>query len=258
MNDLLAGRRALVTGAGRNIGTSLALEMGAQGAEILFTEIDAQRIRRLDHALRAKSVPCRGFLSDVTVEQDVDRLVTSLRRDGAEVDILVNNVGIDPTSTGESWRNTFHDMEKMFGTNVFGPLALTHRVAESMIRRKTGGSILFITSIHQWIVRRGGVYSASKAALGMMIRELALDLAPHGIRVNGIAPGYVGVNDKGKTLPHAYTPLHRGSIEPRYIGRAAVYLASEYFSKRTTGTVVKIDAGLSLCNHLVDQGRRRS
>jgi NAD(P)-dependent dehydrogenase (short-subunit alcohol dehydrogenase family) len=121
-----------------------------------------------------------------------------------------------------------------------------------MINHKIGGSIIFITSIHQWTIRKLMSYSASKAALGMMIKELALELAPDQIRVNGIAPGWVMLDSQGNPLNSKHTPLYQCSIDPCYIGRAAVYLASDYFSYSTTGTVLKIDAGLSLYNHIVD------
>ena len=120
-----------------------------------------------------------------------------------------------------------------------------------MIQRETKGSILFITSIHQWAVARWPAYSSSKAALGMAIKELALDLAPHGIRVNGIAPGWVETDEYGELVHDPYTPLYHKTIDPCYIGRGAVFLASEYFSQHTTGSVLKIDGGLSLFNHRV-------
>jgi NAD(P)-dependent dehydrogenase (short-subunit alcohol dehydrogenase family) len=115
------------------------------------------------------------------------------------------------------------------------------------------GSIIFITSIHQWTIRRFLSYSSSKATLGMIVKELALELAPYSIRVNGIAPGHVEEDKNGNTITHKYTPLYKSSINPCYIGRAAVYLSSDFFSRFTTGTVLKVDAGLSLYNHLVDQ-----
>ena len=122
-----------------------------------------------------------------------------------------------------------------------------------MIDNNIDGAIIFITSIHQWTIRGEPSYTASKAALGMIVKELAIDMAPHRIRVNGIAPGWVAENEQGLPLIHRYVPLHNCSINPRYIGRAAVYLASDYFSEFTTGTVLKIDAGLSLYNHYVDR-----
>lgn len=102
-----------------------------------------------------------------------------------------------------------------------------------------------MTSIHQWVPNGDPAYSASKAALGTVIRELALELAPHGIRVNGIAPGYVNEDEEGRPVPHPDTPLGGVSVAPRYIGRAAVYLCADHFSRHTTGTVIKVDGGLS-------------
>ncbi len=87
----------------------------------------------------------------------------------------------------------------------------------------------------------------------MIIQELAVDLAPYGIRVNGIAPAWVAEDEQGNPLSQEYHLLHHCSINPRYIGRAAVYLASDYFSKFTTGTIIKIDAGASLYNYRVAQ-----
>ena len=87
----------------------------------------------------------------------------------------------------------------------------------------------------------------------MAIKELAIDLAPYNIRVNGIAPGWVEEDYKNQPKPHPYTPLRQSSINPRYIGRAAVYLAADYFSRFTTGTVLTIDAGLSLYSYRVHQ-----
>ena len=141
----------------------------------------------------------------------------------------------------------------LFDTNFFGPLDLTDRISRAVVRNGRGGSILFITSIHQWVVRRMPAYSASKAALGMVIRELALELAPHSIRVNGIAPGYVTRDKGGKPVPHRHTPLYGSSVDPSYIGKAAVFLASDTTSRFTTGSVLTVDAGLSLYSHLANQ-----
>ena len=119
-----------------------------------------------------------------------------------------------------------------------------------MVSNNIPGSILFITSIHQSVPSQWISYSSSKAALRMIIKELAMDLAKHGIRVNGIAPGWVAEDKHGNTRNFSYAPLYGSSINPCYIGRAAVYLSSEYFSKFTTGTVITVDAGLSLHSYL--------
>jgi hypothetical protein len=82
----------------------------------------------------------------------------------------------------------------------------------------------------------------------MTIQELALKLAPHGIRVNGIAPGWIKEQENGDLYHHKSSPLRQSTINPEYIGRAAVYLSADYFSYFTTGTILKIDNGFSLVN----------
>jgi NAD(P)-dependent dehydrogenase (short-subunit alcohol dehydrogenase family) len=247
---LLSGKNVLITGAGKNIGRSTALEMAAQGANVYYTDIEETALRKLDHELAGFQVSSRGFLSDISAVAGSDELYAFLERNGIAIDMLVNNVGIQhEDATGikkldlEEWHKTFH-------TNVFGPLYLTKLIAQMMTNNDTAGSILFITSIHDTVIRRIPSYSATKAALGMVVKELAMELAPHGIRVNGIAPGWVFEDEKGNTAACVHVPLHKSSINPAYIGRAAVYLSSDYFSKFTTGSTIKIDGGATLHNHL--------
>jgi NAD(P)-dependent dehydrogenase (short-subunit alcohol dehydrogenase family) len=252
MDNLLSGKNVLITGAGRNIGKSIAIEMAKEGANIFFTDIDKERCAQLKQELNGYPVVSKGFISDVSRAEDVDSLCNSLLQDRIKIDILVNNVGIH--FGGRTIKDLdLKEWNRVFDTNVFGPMYLTKRISKTMIDNHISGSIIFITSIHQWTIRRFLSYSASKATLGMIVKELALELAPYAIRVNGIAPGYIDEDKNGNPIPHKYTPLHKSSINPCYIGRAAVYLSSDFFSRFTTGTVLKIDAGLSLYNHLVDQ-----
>jgi len=223
--------------------------MARHGARILFTDIDPERCERLEAKLAAFPIVARGFRSDVSDPDEVDSLCERLLHDHLLPDILVNNVGIAlPT------RNLLEldesAMEQVFRTNVFGPLRLTRHLVGAMVDRHIQASVVFLTSIHQWEIERDVSYTASKAALGMVIKELAIDLAPYGIRVNGIAPAFVKEDEQGRSLPDPNAPLFQRSINPKYIGRAAVYLASDYFSLHTTGTVLKIDAGATANNHI--------
>jgi NAD(P)-dependent dehydrogenase (short-subunit alcohol dehydrogenase family) len=254
MDKLLLGKNVLITGAGRNIGKGIAIEMAKEGANIFFTDLDKKIVNDLQRELRQYPVESKGFLSDISKTEDNESLCRSLQEERITVDILVNNVGVHPSPDAGTMREpNSREWKEVFDTNVFGPTHLTELISQMMVPNNIQGSILFITSIHQWTVRRFASYSASKAALGMIIKELAVELAPYKIRVNGIAPGYVAEDGRGRAVSHRYTPLHSSSISPAYIGRAAVYLSADYFSKFTTGTVLKIDAGLSLYNHLLEQ-----
>jgi NAD(P)-dependent dehydrogenase (short-subunit alcohol dehydrogenase family) len=248
-NKLMAGKNVLITGAGKNIGRSIALEMALQGANIYFTDIDKELCQNLENELKQKDTNVRGFHMDCSDTNELDKLVAILKNEKLCIDVLVNNVGIQ--NEIKPFKNIdLKEWHKIFDTNVFGPGYLTKHIAQTMIENKIFGSIIFITSIHQWTVFGLGSYSASKAALGMLVKELAMEYAQNKIRVNGIAPGWAAEDDSGNPLYLESTPLYKSSINPRYVGRAAVYLASDYFSKCTTGSIIKIDSGLSLHNYL--------
>ena len=251
-NALLSGKNALITGAGKNIGRSIALEMARQGANIFFTDIDQERCIALEQELKEYDVKCKGFISDISKTEDSDALYNFLVQEKLGIDILVNNVGIQfyPDDIQNLDLTKWHEA---YNTNVFGPMHLTKHITRMMISSRIQGCILFVTSIHQSVPIKWICYSSSKAALGMIIKELSLDVASHGIRVNGIAPGWVLENEQGMPFDFKYAPLHKTSINPCYIGRAAVYLASDYFSKFTTGSVLTIDAGLSLFHYQMVQ-----
>ncbi|MFB2921624.1 SDR family NAD(P)-dependent oxidoreductase [Aerosakkonema funiforme] len=251
-NQLLAGKNVLITGAARNIGRSIAIEMAKQGANIFFTDIVEEECLNLEKELNGYKVKVKGFVSDISKPEDIDRLYSILDEHKIIIDILVNNVGIQFETIGIN-NLDLGEWQKTFQTNIFGPMYLTKLISKMMVSNSIQGSIIFMTSIHGKILIRWPSYSSSKAALGMIIKELAVEFAPYGIRVNGIAPGWVAEDDRGNPLNHEYNLLHKCSIDPCYIGRAAVYLASDYFSKFTTGTVLKIDGGATLYSYRVAQ-----
>jgi NAD(P)-dependent dehydrogenase (short-subunit alcohol dehydrogenase family) len=252
-NKLLDRKNVLLIGAGRNIGKSIALTMANQGANILFTDLLRKNIKQLEKELKnITGIKYQGLQSDISKTKDIDLLYKYLIEKDIAIDILVNNAGIQFEQIGIK-NFKIEECHKTFNTNVIGPTYLTKLISEMMIAKKIQGSIIFITSIHQFTLALWPSYSASKAALGQIVEELAIELAPHQIRVNAIAPGWVAEDGEGNTLPHPYTPLYQTSISPDYIGRAVLYLACDYFSKFTTGTTLKIDGGLSLYNHRVEE-----
>jgi NAD(P)-dependent dehydrogenase (short-subunit alcohol dehydrogenase family) len=251
-NALLSGKNALITGAARNIGRSIALEMARQGANVFFTDIDQEGCIKMEQELKEYRIKSKGFIFDISKTEDSDALYSFLVQEKIVIDILVHNVGIQlyPDDIQNLDLTEWH---KTFNTNVFGPMYLTKHITKMMISSDIQGCILFVTSIHQSVPIKCICYSSSKAALGMIVKELSLNVASSGIRVNGIAPGWILENEQGMPFDFKYAPLHRTSINPCYIGRAAVYLASDYFSKFTTGSVITIDAGLSLFHYQMVQ-----
>ena len=264
MEPLLNGKNVLITGAGRSIGRSIAIEMARAGANVFLTDIDENRCKQVEAELREYEGRYKAFVADVSAPQTTDKVLRELSNEAVEVDVLINNVGVHSSQmranrsllskalgrldSAKKAQSELQVLKQVFDTNVFGPVYLTKAVAKRMIRNEAGGSIIFVTSVHQWVVRGDSAYSSSKAALGMIINELALALWPHRIRVNGIAPGYVAEKEK----PHPWGDKYRRAVKPEHVGRAAVFLASNYFSEYITGSIIKVDAGLSLHNFLIE------
>ena len=245
LDDLLQ-KNVLITGAGQNIGRSISLEMAKQGANIYFTDIIEDRVKRLEEELGVYDVTSRGFVSDVSRNDHNYELISELLKDRISIDVLVNNVGIsDKDSDFSNFDPTLHD--KIIQTNVNGPLYLTHLVFDKMMKKRKKGSIIFISSIHQDHVRRYLSYATSKGAIRMAVKDLAVSLSPYNIKVNSISPGYT----EEERNEHKPTLLHQRSIDPAYIAKSVVFLASEECSKYTTGANLVVDGGLSLVNHLV-------
>lgn len=244
--EILKGSTALVTGAGRNIGQAIALEMARHGATVVGVDNDATRLAALEELLyRVAPGSHEGHQVDLSEIDAIDRLVDRLQAGGVEIDVLVNNVGVGDNVHRLADLDVEH-WQRQFQTNVFGPLHLTRGIVQPLVEGGRTGSVLFITSMHQDLPSRNPAYSTTKAALGMLVRELAIELSGAGIRVNGLAPGWTTGQVDHPAGHQGYVLLGGNPIPPRYIGRAAVYLSADFFSLYTTGTVLTIDAGLGL------------
>ena len=256
--SLMLGKTVLIVGAGPNIGRGIAREMVTAGANLILVDRDnqqcQQRLQELSSADSAGNETettgsgwLRSYTCDIRNQDQVETLCQALLEAGSQIDALIHTVGIQPESSlmesrMEQWRQTFD-------ANLLGPLYLIQQLLAETKQPHPLNSIVFVSSIHQWQTGGWAGYSTSKAALGMMIEELAVELAPRGIRVNGIAPGWVIEDEQGQPLHSRDSLLHQTSIPAIYIGRAAVHLCSDYFSEFTTGAVLKVDAGMSLVNH---------
>lgn len=249
LRKMLGSMTALVTGAGGVIGSAITRELLFHGATVYCTDIDGNALGQLESS-QLEPAPSGMFVADIADSKQIDNLVAWLDERDATVNVLVNNVGVGFRNEATQDESVDARFDRVFRTNLFGPLRLSTAITDRMVSRGQGGSIVFLSSIHQWTVHGEAAYSASKAAIGMVVNELAIDVAKHGIRVNGVAPGWVATDESGQTKRHDPTPLHGGSIPPAVIGRNVAYLASDYFSSHTTGALVTVDAGLSKTNYL--------
>ncbi len=240
---LLENRIVIITGAAKGIGRGIAIEMAREGAQVVLADIDvegSQTTRELvqEFGREALIVP-----TDVKSEEQNDRLVDDTLKHFGKIDILVNNAGIN---VGGSFLEITREAAiGVLKTNLLGPFFLTQRVAREMIQRKKGGCILFTSSIHGQIPQLHPAYTTSKAAIDMFVRDTALELAEHGIRVNAVAPGAIAIREETDRM-FPLVPLGcRGT--PTDIAYAMVFLASARASYITGQTIV-VDGGLSLAH----------
>ena len=246
-----AGRVAVVTGGSSGIGLATARLLAAEGAAVVICGRDPQRLERARAELavpgaRVLAVPC-----DVSREKDVDRLFAEALRAFGAVDVCVCNAGIE---TDEDY--AFVDLpaavfDENVAVNVRGVFLTAQRAARLM--RAGGGAIVMIGSSSGIVVDGkdpSPTYNATKAAVHMFARSLAVELAPHGIRVNAVAPGWIATGmteeDDAETVAAALEkiPLRRYGT-PEEIAEAIAFVAGDGASYITGATIV-VDGGETL------------
>ena len=246
----LRDKVAVVTGSTKGIGKAIAKELAAHGAKVAITSRKANVCDAVTQEIRnsggeATAIPC-----NISHKDQLELLVTETRKAYGQIDILVCNAAVNP-HFGSALEIPDSAFEKVMDVNIKSNHWLIQMVAPEMMERNDG-AIIIVSSIGGL---RGsetlGAYCISKAADMQMVRNLAMELGPHNIRVNCIAPGLVKT-DFARAIwenpdRHDYrkdkTPLRRLG-EPRNIAGIAVYMASEA-GAWTTGQTVVIDGGVT-------------
>lgn len=245
-NRSLAGKCALITGAGRRIGAAIALELHAAGAAVAIhhrhSAIDASELAAQLNASRSGSAAT--FEADLNVSGSPERLVHEVLGWCDGIDVLVNNASaFYPTPMGSI---TEEDWDKLMGSNLKAPLFLSQAAWQTL--RARSGCIINIVDIHsQRPLRNHSVYGSAKAGLAMLTRSLAKDMAPD-VRVNGISPGAImwpenDMKEDTKDSIIAQIPLGR-SGDPGDIAECVLFLARD--AAYVTGQVLAVDGGRSL------------
>jgi gluconate 5-dehydrogenase len=241
----LTGKLALVTGSSAGIGRGIARALGQAGASLVLNGRDAVRLAAAANGLRAEGLTIHEKGFDVTDRGAVVAAVDAIERDVGPIDILVNNAGIQRRGPLEDYdAATWHELMR---TNLDSVFFVGQAVARKMIPRRRG-RIINICSVQSELGRPGiAPYTASKGAVKMLTKGMAIDWGGHGLNVNGIGPGYFATelnealvkDEKFSGWLIDRTPSGRwGEIEE--LGGAAIFLASEA-STFVNGHVLYVD-----------------
>jgi gluconate 5-dehydrogenase len=245
----LQGRLALVTGSTAGIGYALARGLGRAGARIVLNARDRGRLDRAAAALAAEGLSVDTALFDVTEGDAVRAGVERVEHEVGPLDILVNNAGMQLRMPLEAFPEA--DWHRMVRTNLDSIFLVSQAVALHMIPRRRG-AIVNVCSVQSELGRPGiAPYAATKGAAKMLTKGMAIDWGRHGIRVNGLGPGYfrTPLNEAiaadaafGAWLENR-TPLGRWGEVDELVG-ATVFLASDAASF-VTGHVLYVDGGVT-------------
>ena len=244
---LLQGKIAIITGANRGIGKSIAQSFIAQGATVAFTYRSSEEMAiELEKELTAKGGIAKGFKSDASKMEDAESLVKNVLEAFGTIDIVVNNAGI--TDDTLLMRMSEDQWDRVINVNLKSCFNLTKSVLRTMLKARSG-SIINISSVVGVQGNAGQAnYSASKAGILGLTKSVALELGSRNIRCNAIAPGFIETKMTAKLDQDTVEgwrkeiPLKRGGT-PEDVANACVFLASD-MSSYITGQTLNVCGGM--------------
>ena len=255
----LIGQKALVTGANSGIGRAVAIALGQAGADVVVNYVAGEdRAQEAVRAIEQHGVKAYAHLADVSDETQVQDMFSTMTQRLGTIDILVNNAGLQRDASFQEM--TLKQWNTVISVNLTGQFLCARAAIVEFLRRgvrpevsSSAGKIICMSSVHQEIPWAGHCnYAASKGGIMMLMKSMAQEFAPHGIRVNSIAPGAIRtpINTAAWKTKEAYDALmrlvpDRRIGEPDDIAKAAVWLASDQ-SDYVVGATLFVDGGMTL------------
>jgi len=250
----LNGKTALVTGAAYGIGFAIASALAKAGAAIVFNDLNQELVDKGLTAYRETGISAKGYVCDVTNEEQVNAMVAQIEKEAGVIDILVNNAGI--IKRIPMVEMSVADFRQVIDVDLNGPFIMAKAVIPAMIK-KGGGKIINICSMMSELGRETvSAYAAAKGGLKMLTRNIASEYGSYNIQCNGIGPGYIATpqtaplrEKKADGSPHPFdsfiiakTPAARWGT-PEDLAGPAVFLASNA-SDFVNGHILYVDGGI--------------
>lgn len=247
----LTGKKALIIGGGQGMGESSALLLARAGCDVALIDMVADRADRVGHAVAAVGRSAFTVVGDVLDDHQVPRMVAEAEAKLGGLDVMVSIVGA--AAWGSLLETTAEIWDQQMRLNLRYFFLAAREVAQSLIRRGQGGAIVGVASVDgQRASPMRGAYGAAKAGLISLVQTMAIEWAPHRIRVNAVAPGHIVTprlfDTPQRAEAYAASPLPmraRGTTDD--IGNAALFLASD-MARYITGTTLDVDGGLLAAN----------
>ena len=247
----LDGKVALVTGGGRGIGKSIALEFAKAGAKVIVN-YSRSREEAEETVAEIEKLGSRGVAiqADVSKVNEIKALYEKSLGAFKRIDVLVNNAGVEKKAP--FWETTEEDYDRVLNINLKGPFFCSQMQVRHLLETKSRGKIVNISSVHEDLpFPNFASYCVSKGGLKMLTRDLAIEVGPMGINVNSIAPGAIKTEINSKLLDNpkqlnallSQVPLRRMG-EPNDVAKLALFLASSD-SDYVTGATFFVDGGLT-------------
>ncbi len=259
VHKTLTGQKALVTGANSGIGRAVALALGQAGADVAVNYVvNPGEAEEVVAEIRHGGANAIAVRADVSDEGQVRAMFERTIAEFGTIDVLVANAGLQRDAPIDEM--TLEQWNKVIAVNLTGQFLCCREAIREFKRRgvrpevsRAAGKIVCMSSVHDTIPWAGHVnYAASKGGVMLMMKSIAQEVAPHRIRVNGLAPGAIRtpINTAAWSTPEAYAALmklvpYKRIGEPEDIARAAVWLASDE-ADYVTGTTLYVDGGMTL------------
>ena len=240
------GKIAVITGASRGIGRSIALALAAEGAKIVAVDLDLAATEAVVAELKGQGAEAVAVVGNVTIAGDAEKMIDAAVHSFGRVDILVNNAGI--TRDGLLMRMKEEDWDAVLTVNLKGAFLCTKAVSKVMTKQRSGRIINIASVVGQMGNAGQANYCASKAGLIGLTKSNARELAKRNITVNAVAPGFIAtamtdaLPEKAREELVAQIPLERLG-GPEDIANAVVFLAAER-SGYITGQVLAVNGGM--------------